>query len=154
MYVLKQSDFVFIHFLCMTGLGSRTDSTFPKPSTSRWWLQWLDGLDKLFQDMWRWLKIPGSEVIKKFHAQISWAWKFFLLINVKIPTSVGILTFMSRKNNIIGTSEHEKGRISWYSYEHLKFHAKKSFITWALGTLALKKTPLVYETLICKTLPF
>ena len=27
---------------------------------------------------------------------------FFLLINVKMPTIVGILTIMSRKNNILG----------------------------------------------------
>ena len=33
--------------------------------------------------------------------------KFFLLINVKIPTIVGILTFMSMKNSFLGLSEHE-----------------------------------------------
>ena len=32
----------------------------------------------------------------------------FLLINVKMPTIVGILTFMSRKNSILGLSEPEK----------------------------------------------
>ena len=32
---------------------------------------------------------------------------FFLLINVKMPTIVGILTFMSRKDNILGLSEAE-----------------------------------------------
>ena len=39
--------------------------------------------------------------IKKFsifQAQISLECYFFLLINVKMPTIVGILTFMSRKN--------------------------------------------------------
>ena len=56
--------------------------------------------------------------------------KFFLLINVKMPTTVGILTFMSGKNSIIGLSEPKKCRISWYfyTYEHLKFHAQ---LTWA-----------------------
>ena len=36
--------------------------------------------------------------------------KFFLLINVKMPTItiVGILTFMNRKNSILGLSEPEK----------------------------------------------
>ena len=34
--------------------------------------------------------------------------KFFLLINVKMPTVVGILTFMSRKNSIIDLSEPRK----------------------------------------------
>ena len=34
--------------------------------------------------------------------------KFFLLINVKMPTTVGILTFMSRKNSILGLYHPEK----------------------------------------------
>ena len=38
--------------------------------------------------------------------------KFFLLINVKMPTIVGILTFMNRQNDIldiyVGLSEPEK----------------------------------------------
>ena len=41
--------------------------------------------------------------------------KFFLLINVRMPTIVGILTFMSTKNSILGLSggvEHEKSFIS------------------------------------------
>ena len=33
--------------------------------------------------------------------------KFFLPINVKMPTTVGILTLMSRKNSILGFSEPE-----------------------------------------------
>ena len=33
---------------------------------------------------------------------------FFFLINVKIPTIIGILTNMSRKNSILGLSEPEK----------------------------------------------
>ena len=32
---------------------------------------------------------------------------FFLLINVKMPTTVGILTFMSRKNFMLSRVEHE-----------------------------------------------
>ena len=36
--------------------------------------------------------------------------KFFLLINVKMPTIVGILTFMSRKNSIFGLSESGKAQ--------------------------------------------
>ena len=54
----------------------------------------------------------------------------FLLINVKMPSTVGILTFMSRKNSILSLSEPEKCWISWYfhTYEHLKFHAQ---VSWA-----------------------
>ena len=48
---------------------------------------------------------PGSEVIKLFSCSIQLSMKFFRLINVKMPTIVGILTFMSRKNSIPGLSE-------------------------------------------------
>ena len=34
--------------------------------------------------------------------------KFFLLINVEMPTIVGILTFMSGENGILGLSEPKK----------------------------------------------
>ena len=56
--------------------------------------------------------------------------KFFLLINIKMPTIIGILTFMSRKSSIVGLSEPEKCLISWYfhTYKHLKFHAQ---LIWA-----------------------
>ena len=37
---------------------------------------------------------------------------FFPLINVKMPTTVGILKFMSRKNFMLGWVEHERGFIT------------------------------------------
>ena len=37
---------------------------------------------------------------------------FFPLINVKMPTIVGILTFMSRKNFMLSRVEHEKSFIT------------------------------------------
>ena len=37
---------------------------------------------------------------------------FFLLINVKMPTTVGILAFMSRKNFMLNWVEHEKSFIN------------------------------------------
>ena len=54
--------------------------------------------------------------------------KFFLLINVKMPTIVGILTFMSGKNSILGLSEPKKAEFLdiFRTYEHLKFHAQLS----------------------------
>ena len=54
--------------------------------------------------------------------------EFFLLINVQMQTIVGILTFMSGKNSIVGLSEPKKADflIYFYTYEHLKFHAKLS----------------------------
>ena len=46
----------------------------------------------------------GPEVIKLFPCSTQLSMKFFLLINVKM---LGILTFMSRKNSILGLSEPE-----------------------------------------------
>ena len=47
----------------------------------------------------------GPEVKKLFSCSTQLSMKFFLLIYVKIPTVVGILTFMSGKNSILGLSE-------------------------------------------------
>ena len=43
-------------------------------------------------------KIPGLEDIKLFSYTIQVSMKFILLINVKMPTIVGIFTLMSRIN--------------------------------------------------------
>ena len=49
---------------------------------------------------------PGPKIIKiKKSCSTQLSMKFFLLINVKMPIIVGILTFMSRKNSILGLSE-------------------------------------------------
>ena len=57
--------------------------------------------------------------------------EFCLLINVKMPTVIDILTFMSRKNCILGLSEPEKAEFFiFYAYEHLKFElSMENFIT-------------------------
>ena len=52
----------------------------------------------------------GSEVIKLFSCSTQLSMKFFQLINVKMPTIVGILTFMSGKNSILGLSEPKKAK--------------------------------------------
>ena len=67
---------------------------------------------------------------KKNSCSTQLSMKFFLLINVEMRIIVGILKFMSRKNSIIGISEPEKSRISWYfyAYEHLKFHALLNWV--------------------------
>ena len=51
---------------------------------------------------------PGPEVIKLFSCTTQLSMKFLLLINVKMPTIVGILTFMSGKNSILDLSEPKK----------------------------------------------
>ena len=56
--------------------------------------------------------IPGPEVIKLFSCSTQLSIKFFLLINVKMPTIVGILTFMSGKNSILDISEPKINRMS------------------------------------------
>ena len=71
---------------------------------------------------------PGPEVIKLFPCSTQLSMKFILLINIKKPTIVGILTFISMVNT---TSERLKARnffIYWYFsfYEQLKFHAQLS----------------------------
>ena len=48
---------------------------------------------------------------------------FFLLIDVKMPTIVGILKFMSRNDCILGLTEFLN---IFYTYEYLKFHAQLS----------------------------
>ena len=51
---------------------------------------------------------PGLKVIKLFSCSTPLSMNFFLLINVKMPTIVGILTFRSGKNSILGLPEPKK----------------------------------------------
>ena len=53
------------------------------------------------------LFISGPEVIKLFPCSTELSTKFILLINVKMPTIVGVLTFISRINT---TSQRLKAR--------------------------------------------
>ena len=75
-----------------------------------------------------WLCKPGPEVIKLFSCSTQLSTKFILLINVKMPTVVGILTFISMIN---ATSERLKA-INFFIcryfsfYEWLKFRAQLS----------------------------
>ena len=54
--------------------------------------------------------------------------EIFLLINVKMPIIVSILTCISGKNNILGLTEHKKAKFLdiFFTYEHLKFRAQLS----------------------------
>ena len=49
--------------------------------------------------------MPGPEVIKVLSCSTQLNMKFFPLIDVKMPTIVGIITFISGKNSILGLSE-------------------------------------------------
>ena len=69
---------------------------------------------------------PGPEVIKLLSSSAQL--KFILLINVKMPTIVGILTFISRINYRLWQSEPEISTNFGYfsNYERFKFHAQLS----------------------------
>ena len=74
------------------------------------------------------LKRSGPEVIKLFHTQLKMSMKFIMGINVKMPTIVDILTFISMINI---TSERLNARnfllCQYFSfYEQLKFSAQLS----------------------------
>ena len=65
----------------------------------------------------------GPEVIKLFSCSLQLSMKFFQLINVKVPTIIGILTFMIGKNSILPVvlSEPKKkpNFLVFYTNEHL-----------------------------------
>ena len=63
-------------------------------------------------------KASGPEVIKLFSCSTQLSTKFILLINVKIPTIVGILTFISMINT---TSERLKAR-SFLTFRCFSFY--------------------------------
>ena len=72
--------------------------------------------------------IPGPDVIKLFSCSAQLRLKFILLINVKMPTIVGILTFISRINYYFLSFEPEfSTNFDYFNiYEQLKFHAQLS----------------------------
>ena len=73
----------------------------------------------------------GPEVIKLFSCSTRLSTKFILLINVKMPTIVGILTFISMINTTCERLKTNNFSICRYFtfYEQLKFCAQLSFVT-------------------------
>ena len=75
----------------------------------------------------------GPEVIKLFSYSTQLSMKFFLLINIKMPTIVGILIFISRKNFMLNSAVQEKS-LNWL---YLIFHRQNKFhsqLSWAWKT--------------------
>ena len=69
----------------------------------------------------------GPEVIKLFPSSTQLSKKFILLINVKMPTIVGILTFISMINTTVeGLKRNFFICRHFSSYEQLKFSAQLS----------------------------
>ena len=77
-----------------------------------------------------WCSSPGPEVIKKISYSTQLSMKFFLLINVKMPTIVGILTLMSGENSILSLSSLKNDELLdiFILNEHLKLDAQ---LSWA-----------------------
>ena len=71
---------------------------------------------------------PGLEVINLFSCSAKLRLKFILLINVKMPTIVGILTFISRINyslmEFVPVFSTDFGYFT--IYEQFKFHAQSA----------------------------
>ena len=71
---------------------------------------------------------------KTFSCSTQPSMNIFLLINIKMPTIVGILTFMRGENSILDLSEPKKADfLCFYTYEHLKISCstvehEKSFL--------------------------
>ena len=76
------------------------------------------------------VKWTDPEVIKLFSCSTQMRSKFILLINVKMPTVVGILTFISRINDwLLGFTSEISIDFGYFStYEQIKFHAQ---LSWA-----------------------
>ena len=90
---------------------------------AKWSAEFKHGRNTLEDDL-----RPGPEVIKHFSRSTQVSITFIMLINVKMPTIVGILTFMSMRNK---TSESLKARkvfiFQRFSfYEQLKFRDRLS----------------------------
>ena len=101
----------------------------------------------------------GPEVIKLFSCSTQLSTKFIPLINVKMPTIVGILTFISRINT---SYENLKSR-NTYLFQHFAFNDswnfvlswvahEKSFITSGPDLLRHEEIFMKFSTL-CSKLP-
>ena len=68
----------------------------------------------------------GPKVIKLFSRSTQLSKKFIMLINVKMLTIVGILTFINMLNTTSGSLKARKVSIfqQFSFYEQLKFHAQ------------------------------
>ena len=63
-----------------------------------------------------------------FHTQLSM--KFFLLINIKMPTIVGILIFISRNNFMLSSAVQEESVNCWYLFIFFFFGRTNFILSW------------------------
>ena len=71
---------------------------------------------------------PGLVVIKLFSCSAQLRLKFIWLINVKMPTIVGILTFISRISYWLRLAKQKSSiNLDYFGiYDQLRFHAQLS----------------------------
>ena len=69
------------------------------------------------------MRKPGPKVVELFSNSTQLSSKFILLINVKMPTIVGILTFISKLNT---TSERLKAR-NFLAFRYFSFYEQLVF---------------------------
>ena len=76
------------------------------------------------------MSLPGPKVIQLFSCSTQMSTKFILLINIKMPTIAGILTFISMINAIHERLKERNVFIYWYFsfYEQFKVRAH---LSWA-----------------------
>ena len=67
----------------------------------------LNMVFSIYQDVQGLCSLSGPEVIKLFSCSTQLSMKFILIINVEMPTTVGILTFMGRINGLLFLSKPE-----------------------------------------------
>ena len=72
------------------------------------------------------MRRPGPKIIKLFSCSTQQSTKFILLINVKMLTIVGILTFISMIN---ATSERLQAR-NFFICRYLSFYELLKFCAW------------------------
>ena len=96
--------------------------------------------------------------MKLFSCSTELSMKFFLLINVKMPTIVGILTFISRKNSILGLSEPKKAEFlnifiltSILNFMLNSVEHEKSFITSGPGQINIFRAILEKKLFVNNT---
>ena len=86
--------------------------------------KWIKVFDSGFD-----MRKPGPEVTKLFSCSTQLSMEFILLINVKMPTIVSILTFICMINTIFERlkAKHFFIRQHFSFYEQLKFQAQFSW---------------------------
>ena len=75
--------------------------------------------------------VPGPEVIKLFSCLTQLSMTFSLLINMKMPTDIGIFIFTSTENFAMSYTEQENNSTSQFFavYKQVKFYAQLS-LAW------------------------